>query len=185
MTKYAPLTSHLAAAEAGELHMEFAEIERIIGHKLPPSAHRHAAWWGNNPTGHSQAKAWLQPGWQVTSVDLQRKSVVFGRNRGQSGQIRPAGFAEDQPPPFDPAAFPAQETTLTIPSVDPITLSRLKAKAELAGRTVEEVARDILDRGAVLTPQERLAIADRIRAMTPPGPPIDVVALIREDRDTR
>lgn len=108
-----------------------------------------------------------------------------GKVTAQDFLVSSRGFAEDPPPPLNPPDPSAGATTLTIAGLDPITLSRLKAKAELAGRTVEEVARDILDRGAILTPRERLAIADRIRAMTPPGPPIDVVALIREDRDTR
>lgn len=44
-------------------------------------------------------------------------------------------------------------------------IRRLKATAELKGRTLEEEIRAIIVRAAPLTPEERLALSDRIRAM--------------------
>ena len=64
-------------------------------------------------------------------------------------------------------------------------MSRLKAKADLHGRSIEEIARDILARGAVLTTEERLALADRTRASSPDLHDLDMVAMIRQDRDRR
>lgn len=92
-----------------------------------------------------------------------------------------AGFAEDPAPPI--AAGP--QTRLIISGLDPATMNRLRLKAELAGRTIEDVARDLLAAGAQFTPQERLAVVDRIRAMSPKLHDVDVVAMIREDRDRR
>ena len=56
MSKYDPLTSFLVAKAGREIRLSFAEIERILGFKLPKSAYEHEAWWSNNPTGHSHAR---------------------------------------------------------------------------------------------------------------------------------
>jgi hypothetical protein len=47
------------------------------------------------------------------------------------------------------------------------------------------MTRDIPARGAHLSTDERLALADRIRAESPDLRDVDVVAMIREDRDSR
>ena len=47
------------------------------------------------------------------------------------------------------------------------------------------MARENLDRSAHLSPDERLSLADRIRAKSPPLHDVDVVAMIREDRESR
>jgi len=64
-------------------------------------------------------------------------------------------------------------------------IHRLKVTAELKGRTLEEELREIIVRAAPLTPEERVALSDRIRAMQ--AKPSDLLSedLIREARDTR
>lgn len=65
-------------------------------------------------------------------------------------------------------------------------LDRLKMRASIAGRSVEEEIGKIVEEATAEPAPDRRALVEefrRIRAMTPPGPPIDVVALIREDRD--
>jgi len=64
-------------------------------------------------------------------------------------------------------------------------IARLKVTAELKGRTLEEELREIISRAAPLTPEERVALSDRIRAMQ--AKPSDLLSedLIREDRDSR
>jgi hypothetical protein len=61
--------------------MRFSEIERCIGHPLPASAHKYRPWFGNNAGSHVQARAWLDAGWEVDSVDLRREIVWFRRKR--------------------------------------------------------------------------------------------------------
>jgi len=58
------------------LELTFNDIEGIIGADLPASAHRHRAWWANDKT-HVHARAWMEAGWEVESVDFERKTVVF------------------------------------------------------------------------------------------------------------
>jgi len=78
-SKYEPLTSHLRAQRATRVPMSFAEIERVLGTKLPPSASSHRAFWSNNPTNNVMTKAWLEAGFQSEQVDLDGRKLVFKR----------------------------------------------------------------------------------------------------------
>jgi plasmid stability protein len=70
-------------------------------------------------------------------------------------------------------------------NLDEQVVSSLKFKAELHGHSLEQELREILKRAAELTPKEKVALADRIAAMTPRPLADDSADLIREDRDTR
>jgi plasmid stability protein len=61
----------------------------------------------------------------------------------------------------------------------------LKFKAELHGQSLEQELRQILKRAAELSAEEKLALADRIAALTPRPLATDSADLIREDRDNR
>jgi antitoxin FitA len=74
---------------------------------------------------------------------------------------------------------------VTIRNIDDAVIARLKRKAALHGRSLEQQLRLILTEAAPLTPKERLAIADEIAAMTPGPLADDSTDLIREDRDSR
>ena len=69
--------------------------------------------------------------------------------------------------------------------LDDSLIHRLMRRAELNGRSLEEEIRDIIDRAAPLTPEERVALSDRIRSRQ--AKPSDLLSedLIREARDTR
>lgn len=77
MSKYEPLPQFLASVGGGAHRMSFREIERILGFKLPKSAYAHEAWWSNNATGHSHARAWMKFGWRTQAVDLTERKVTF------------------------------------------------------------------------------------------------------------
>jgi len=70
-------------------------------------------------------------------------------------------------------------------NLDADVVSSLKLKAELHGHSLEQELREILKRSAELTVEEKLAMVDRIRAMTPKRLEDDSADLIREDRDSR
>jgi hypothetical protein len=80
--------------------MTFKALEDLVG-RLPDSAYRHRAWWGNNDAT-AEAKAWLDAGWRVESVDQAAGEVVF--TRAADGQrfnsARPAvsrpGYVDQQ-----------------------------------------------------------------------------------------
>jgi antitoxin FitA len=70
-------------------------------------------------------------------------------------------------------------------NLDDEVVSSLKLKAELKGHSLEQELRDILKQAAGLTKEEKLALIDRIRSMTPRRLEDDSAELIREDRDSR
>ena len=64
-------------------------------------------------------------------------------------------------------------------------IERLKVTAELKGRTLEEEVKDIIERAAPLSPEERVALSDRIRSMQAKPSELLSEDLIREARDTQ
>ncbi|MBK3732086.1 Arc-like DNA binding dprotein [Azospirillum brasilense] len=65
-------------------------------------------------------------------------------------------------------------------------LDRLKMRASIAGRSVEEEIGRIVEEATAAPPPDRSALVEefrQIRALTPPGAPIDVAAVIREGRE--
>jgi antitoxin FitA len=70
-------------------------------------------------------------------------------------------------------------------NLDDEVVSSLKLKAELKGHSLEQELRDILRGAAELSKEEKLALIDSIRSMTPRRLEDDSTDLIREDRDSR
>jgi hypothetical protein len=79
MGKYEPLEGFLKVRKAGRWRADFREIEALLGFKLPRSALKYPAWWSNDETGHSHAKAWLDAGWRTEEVDLAGRKLTFSR----------------------------------------------------------------------------------------------------------
>lgn len=77
MGVYWKLSEHLQAQRARVLSMTFADVEHVLGRRLPPSALRYSAWWANNARGHSHSRAWLEAGWRTEQVDIDGKRLVF------------------------------------------------------------------------------------------------------------
>jgi len=80
--KYDPIFDFLQSYNPNEreVTLTFVQIEKIINAKLPYSAHNHRAWWANETEGsHVHAKAWMEAGWLVDTVDLSRLWVTFRR----------------------------------------------------------------------------------------------------------
>ena len=71
-------------------------------------------------------------------------------------------------------------------NLDEQVVTALRRKAELHGRSLEQELRVALTAAARLTREERLALARRVRGLTPvAAQQTDSAALIRQDRDTR
>jgi hypothetical protein len=79
--KYEPLTEFLQKQPSGEVRMSFAQIERVVGFKLPPVAQRHRAWWSNSPTNNVMTRAWLDAGFRSEQVDMTARKLVFRREK--------------------------------------------------------------------------------------------------------
>lgn len=79
MSKYIRLGEFLRAQRNKEVPMTFAEIERVIGGKLPPNSPQYPAWWSNNPSNNVMTKVWLSAGFRTEQVDVKSRKVVFRR----------------------------------------------------------------------------------------------------------
>jgi hypothetical protein len=78
MGKYEPLGNFLKKqASSSEVRMTFAEIEKVIGTTLPPSAYDHRPWWSNNPSNNVMTKVWLAAGFETEQVDMDGRTLVF------------------------------------------------------------------------------------------------------------
>lgn len=80
MGKYAPIAEFLVDQSADRIRLDFEALERLLGAPLPKSADEYQAWWANDES-HSQAKAWLEAGWQTENLNLARRTVEFVRVR--------------------------------------------------------------------------------------------------------
>ncbi len=148
MLAYGPLEHFLAQQPGDEVPMTFEQFERIIGRKLPHSAYKEGnAWWSNNATNHSQAKAWLSAGFEAVNVVRKAKKLVFKRVKSETPQAggmvpAPREHSENNQPRRSPL-FGALKGTFTIePGTDltqPVLpteewLELLKAKYSRDGR---------------------------------------------------
>lgn len=82
--KYTPLEHYLTALQTSQqdITLSFDQIERILIDKLPPSAFKYQAWWGNQKKGsHVEAHAWMDAGWKVDTVNFNEKWVRFRRGK--------------------------------------------------------------------------------------------------------
>ena len=94
MSKYTPLGEYLRKQRSSRIPMTFAEIERLIGAKLPNSQ-RYPAWWSNNPFNNVMTKVWLEAGFITENVDVEGRKLVF--RRAERSQSR----AKQSPAPSD------------------------------------------------------------------------------------
>lgn len=119
MNKYEPLGFYLKKQEASLVPLTFAEIERIIGAELPPSAHHHRPWWSNNPSNNVMTKVWLEAGFETEQVDMAARKLVFHRTPvaqtafGSAGAPRDIKRGENNSPRHSPL-FGALKGTFTI-----------------------------------------------------------------------
>jgi hypothetical protein len=153
MSKYVPLTVFLKSTKTDYLPMTFVEIERVLGFRLPASAHDHPAWWANDDgPSHVQAKAWLLAGFETQQIDRHAKHVVFKRmsqkNSGMSDGAREFkhadgdAMAKSGPHPL----IGALEGTfsiepgydLTRPTLDPEELDQIDANIERTADLIDE-----------------------------------------------
>lgn len=90
MSKYDPLGDFLRAQPKEAVPLRFADIAKIVGHRLPRSA-RYPAWWSNNETNNVMTKVWLDAGFRTEQVDVVHEKLVFRRQKATT-------FSEDRQP---------------------------------------------------------------------------------------
>jgi len=113
MSKYEPLGEYLKKQGKERVPMTFAEIERVTGVKLPPSAGKHRPWWSNNPKNSVMTKVWLDAGYESEQVDMAGCKLVFRRVRAPKAA---SGGGEEEP--FHPAWGAMKGLIRIMPGVD-------------------------------------------------------------------
>lgn len=86
MSKYQPLSDHLAGLAAETWEASFADLERVLGFSLPQAARNGGAWWAN-VADKSHNRAWLDAGWEVSEVDRKGERVHFRRTSGPAATV--------------------------------------------------------------------------------------------------
>jgi hypothetical protein len=82
MSKYTPLQNYLSGlpAHQNDVTLTFEQIEGILKSPLPYSAYESLTWWTHEKEGnHVDARAWFTAGWQIDTVDMEKKWVRFIR----------------------------------------------------------------------------------------------------------
>lgn len=185
MPKYTPLQRDMQARPRVDTELTFENIEKILGFKLPRSAHVHTAWWSNERGTHVQARAWMDAGWQVWHADLAKKKVYF---RPSAAELSPL------PPSVTPHTSPyggVKDTGPAFKGDDVVIIQRsalrggamrlLEDFSEAHGGSLADAIAGILN-GLVI--ERRRQLLERFPMTgTPSG--VDSADLIREDRDAR
>jgi plasmid stability protein len=132
--------------------------------------------------------------------ELVSGTSTHGLDRVSRGSIREniserADIISDRARPSDRLDEPGRRYQMCVQEVamaqvivrnlDDEVVASLKLKAKLKGHSLEQELRDILKRAAELSKEEKLALIDSIRSMTPRRLEDDSADLIREDRDSR
>jgi len=100
MGKYEPLSDFLRKQRTDRIVLTFAEIERIVGFKLPRSAREYRAWWSNNPSNSVMTKAWLDAGFESEQVDMAGRKLAFRKVRkmpSKRDRAPPRGKSKQHP----------------------------------------------------------------------------------------
>lgn len=170
MTVYAPLQSYLARRDESSVVMTYAEIESLLGRKLPPTAYgdHRRQWWANTET-HSQALAWLRAN-RKTKLDMTGDRVTFIRADALPKQDIATQHLS-QPP----------RSEAWLQDLAPAALRLLEDIAEEKGTSLQGAAIELLNRAAQ---QRRKETLDWFAANTLPSS-TSSVDLIRADRDGR
>lgn len=75
--RYGALTEHLRRVGTAQVTLRFAEIESILGARLPDSARKHPAWWSNS-SQCGQSHVWRSAGFRARA-SLRGETVEFFR----------------------------------------------------------------------------------------------------------
>jgi antitoxin FitA len=70
-------------------------------------------------------------------------------------------------------------------NLDDDVIEAIRLKAELKGHSLEQELREIIRQASPLTPEERVALSRKIRAMQAKPAKLDSTRIIRSARDNR
>lgn len=178
MSKYAPLERYLSRRSERELPLTFAEVEKVLGFRLPPSARRHAAWWSNNPGTHVGVNAWRNGGWRTSRVDVPGERVTFVRE-----VAGPRNELAEEAAPWR-GSVSSERIDVRLEHVLPSALRMLDEMAEAVGGDRSAAVVKLLNDAAVA---RRRALLDEFASGMPKGASnsVDLIRDGRAERDRR
>ncbi|MEZ4708851.1 MAG: helix-turn-helix domain-containing protein [Caldilineaceae bacterium] len=91
-SKYYPLYIYLRQSGQDELTLTLADIETLIGERLPETAQSQRSWWSNRSRGAVQAAAWMGAGYHVEGMDFAAGRITF-RKPGKIYSVQREGNA--------------------------------------------------------------------------------------------
>jgi hypothetical protein len=161
---YQPLQSYLTERADASVMMTYAEIERLLGRRLPNTAYgdNKRQWWANTET-HSQALAWLRAN-RKAKLDVHREEVTFIR--------------QDDGPTH---ASDRDDRSIDLSGLQPAAIRLLEDMAEERGVTLSIAATDLLNQMARRRRQATLDWFEGKSAWSE----VTSAELLREDRDAR
>lgn len=91
MSKYEKLANYLSGLADQKVSMTFADVEQVLGSKLPPVAYSSNAFWANSRTNdsHTWAHLWQGAGWQASNVDVPGQKLVFIKTGAAHPKLTP------------------------------------------------------------------------------------------------
>jgi hypothetical protein len=89
VSKYDRLGTYLRSVGKDHIAMSFAEIERVLGFKLPKSQ-EYPAWWSNSTSNNVMTQVWLDAGYRTEQVDTAGRRLVFKRAKPSPAQPQTA-----------------------------------------------------------------------------------------------
>lgn len=103
MSKYDALGAHLRGQGADVVPMTFAQIERVVGAKLPKSQ-KQQAWWSNSTSNNVMTQVWLDAGYRSEQVDVAGRKLVFRRTANTTSGMQEVPSVFKPAPTFAPPA---------------------------------------------------------------------------------
>ena len=94
MSKYVALKEYLETRTTETVPMTFADIEKVLGFKLPNSQ-KYPAWWSNNPTNNVMTNEWLAAGYKTEQVDIEGRKLLFRRTKPRVRNAPAINVAEE------------------------------------------------------------------------------------------
>ena len=76
-SKYYPLYQYFQNNENDVVLLTVADVQAIIGGGLPASARSQRAWWSNRKTAVAQSAAWIEAGYRVDKLELEKNLITF------------------------------------------------------------------------------------------------------------
>lgn len=76
-SKYYPLYQYFQQSTEDIILLTVADVQSILGGRLPAPARTQRAWWSNRRTANAQSAAWLEAGYRVDELNLESGRVLF------------------------------------------------------------------------------------------------------------